>query len=248
MKFVTGFDLSTVWNLEQSGTPPIQSNHTHALVRLISKHRVTFSFVICEGCFFLHLKFVMPSNAEVKVKIHTQTLWEHIHHRSSLIPATDLHQLDQTDTFILEPSFGAGTYLKFRQENNHPLGELIWYERSDSQEPKPSHYIRCQTDSSIIEVMRNLFPSAKIATVKKNRQAIVSGNVRIHLDDVQDLGHFVEIEVILQPNQSLSDGILQVNQLLAFLGILESNQTRVSGAELCATPYMTMLCAKHSTS
>ena len=45
------------------------------------------------------------------------------------------------------------------------------------------------------------------------------GPTRVHLDEVEGLGDFVELEVVLQPHESASDGIAVAHALVAKLGI-----------------------------
>lgn len=58
-----------------------------------------------------------------------------------------------------------------------------------------------------------------IGIVKKTRTLYLAGQTRIHIDQVEGLGDFLEFEVVLRENQSEDDGKHIANHLLADFGI-----------------------------
>jgi len=58
-----------------------------------------------------------------------------------------------------------------------------------------------------------------LGTVRKRRQLFIVGNTRIHLDDVENLGAFVELEVVLRPGMSAKKGKETAIDLMRMLGI-----------------------------
>ena len=58
--------------------------------------------------------------------------------------------------------------------------------------------------------------------VRKRRTVYIIGPTRVHLDQVEGLGEFVELEVVLQPEQDLSVGEVVARELMAKLGISAS--------------------------
>jgi adenylate cyclase class IV len=54
----------------------------------------------------------------------------------------------------------------------------------------------------------------------------------VHLDEVEELGHFVEIEVVLQDDQSTADGEAIANELMAELGISADDLIDVAYVDL----------------
>jgi len=55
--------------------------------------------------------------------------------------------------------------------------------------------------------------------VRKKRAVHLIGQTRVHLDEVEGLGHFVELEVVLRPEQDAVDGGAIARGLMASLDI-----------------------------
>ncbi|SEP07673.1 class IV adenylate cyclase [Aquisalimonas asiatica] len=109
--------------------------------------------------------------------------------------------IEQTDTFFHVPR----GRLKLREFGNG-TGELIQYIRADSSGPKQSTYVRSPTHEpqSLKEAL-----SAALgvrAIVQKRRTLFMVGQTRIHLDEVKGLGRFIELEVVLRPEQTEEEG------------------------------------------
>ena len=65
-------------------------------------------------------------------------------------------------------------------------------------------------------------------TVNKRRTLYLIGQTRIHLDSVDRLGKFVELEVVLDDDQTTEQGILIADNLIVSLGL--ENAERISHA------------------
>ena len=55
--------------------------------------------------------------------------------------------------------------------------------------------------------------------VRKQRRVYLVGNTRIHLDEVEGLGEFLELEVVLTPEEQPIAGQKIAEQLMTRLGI-----------------------------
>ena len=55
--------------------------------------------------------------------------------------------------------------------------------------------------------------------VRKTRYLYLVGQTRIHLDDVEGLGQFMELEVVLEDGQSDADGQVIAEGLMTALGV-----------------------------
>ena len=47
----------------------------------------------------------------------------------------------------------------------------------------------------------------------------LAGRTRIHLDAVEGLGEFLELEVVLRDGESAEDGVAEARRIMAALGI-----------------------------
>jgi predicted adenylyl cyclase CyaB len=99
--------------------------------------------------------------------------------------------------------------------------ELIAYARSDRRGPKLSDYTLVQiADPAALHAV--LVRSCGLrGRVRKQRTLYRIGPTRVHLDRVEGLGDFLELEVVLQDDQPEHDGVAIAHALLARWGIAE---------------------------
>lgn len=94
----------------------------------------------------------------------------------------------QTDTYF-NVSNGR---LKLRQGNIET--NLIWYQRNNQTGPKQSDFLLTPVaDANTLKQTLANALGVKVAVVKK-REIYFIGNVKFHIDELEDLGTFVEIE------------------------------------------------------
>ena len=75
-----------------------------------------------------------------------------------------------------------------------------------------------------------------MGTVRKTRTLYLVSQTRIHIDQVEGLGDFLELEVVLRKDQSEQDGKRIANTLLAEFNIAEE--------DLIADAYLDLLAAR----
>lgn len=112
---------------------------------------------------------------------------------------------------------------------------MIFYDRADVTGAKQSNYeITPVADAATLKsVLRQAL--GETVVVEKTRVLYLIGQTRVHLDTVIGLGTFLELEVVLRPDQSSSGGYEVAADLMRRLGIRES--------DLIATAYADMLIA-----
>ncbi len=120
--------------------------------------------------------------------------------------------------------------LKLRLEGEHAT--LIGYARADASGPKLSDYrlYPVAAAEALDECLRQALPVRGI--VAKTRTLYLVGQTRIHLDQVEGLGDFLELEVVLRPEQSLAEGQALARTLMDQLGIAETDLLEVAYIDL----------------
>lgn len=153
----------------------------------------------------------MPSNIEIKAVLHNWSAAEAV---ASRLSAQAPQIINQQDFFFC----CNGARLKLRILSSD-RGELIRYERSNSAEPRRSCYLiaRTQDPKTLLEILSSTLKVT--AVVKKRRTLYLIGQTRIHLDEVEGLGDFLEVEVVLRPEQSESEGKRIATELMAEFGL-----------------------------
>jgi adenylate cyclase len=126
--------------------------------------------------------------------------------------------LEQEDTFFRCPE----GRLKLRRLS--PVeGELIFYRRPDGLEPTESRYEIHRTSEP--EGLKAVLARSLgvLGVVRKTRTLFLAGPTRIHLDAVEGLGEFIELEVVLEPRQDRAEGIKTARRLMERLGIRQED-------------------------
>ncbi len=144
----------------------------------------------------------------------------------------------QTDTYFYVP---AGTdraisetcepRLKLREVDEMPEAWLIYYERPNQDVSRYSQYQLCViTEPS---TFKNLLTAALgIKTiVRKQRELWMFNNTRIHLDRVDDLGQFIELETMFQ-GQTETEAIDEHQHVKTTLHLETTDPVAVSYSDL----------------
>lgn len=98
-------------------------------------------------------------------------------------------------------------------------GELIFYRRPDQAGPKESFFVISPTPApdTLREVLSLAYGPA--GRVRKHRTLYRVGRTRVHLDRVEDLGDFLELEVVLREGELTEDAVAEAHRILTALGI-----------------------------
>ena len=134
-------------------------------------------------------------NVEFKAELRDPSLARSI---AEAIGARHVATLDQTDTYF---RLAAGR-LKKRETAGEPT-EWILYHRPDRIGLKLSRFT-IYTEEAALERYGQT-PMPVWVVVKKHRELYMLDHVRIHLDDVEGLGHFLEFEALLRPRITVAD-------------------------------------------
>ena len=120
--------------------------------------------------------------------------------------------------------------LKLREGNIE--NALIHYNREDKDEPKESDILLYKTSKN--SLLKELLTKAlgEIITVNKEREIYFIGNVKFHLDKVEGLGEFIEIEAIGKDDEDKSTLMQQCKFYLNLFGISKEDLIPVSYSDM----------------
>lgn len=129
-------------------------------------------------------------------------------------------------------------WLKLREENPGSP-RLIQYMRADAALERLSNYRIIEVDDA--EESRHALAQAVgvLGEVAKRRRLFLWQNVRIHLDNVEGLGTFVELEAVAPPSSDL----VTEHRIVAEL----RRSLRITDDRLCPTGYAHQLGLKPSS-
>ena len=151
--------------------------------------------------------------------------------RALALGAEQIGEIRQRDTYFS----GARGRLKLREQDTDgpPLfDELIEYSRPDSTDARTSTYRRVPVADAA--PLRDALDAAYgiDVTVTKRRRVLLWEGVRIHLDEVESLGSFLELEALADADSDLGPEHEQVERLRADFGIEDADLVAQSYADL----------------
>jgi predicted adenylyl cyclase CyaB len=157
----------------------------------------------------------MRTNVEIKAMVRDVT---RLRARAETLSGSPGEEIPQEDTCFRIPQ----GRLKLR-ELSPGQGELIYYEREDARDPKPSRYLIAVTQEPA--ALRAVLAAALglRGVVRKRRLLYRIGQTRLHLDQVEGLGSFLELEVVLAEDQDTAHGKAIAAELMEQLGIAGSD-------------------------
>ena len=153
----------------------------------------------------------MPANIEIKARVRD---FGALQHAAAQLSDTPCQVIPQVDTFFNCPT----GRLKLR-ELSPQHGQLVYYQRQDMAGPKHSEYLIFETadPANLKQVLAQAYGIRGV--VSKVRHLYLVGQTRIHLDEVEGLGRFMELEVVLAPGQTDAEGQVIAERLMQQLGI-----------------------------
>jgi predicted adenylyl cyclase CyaB len=168
----------------------------------------------------------LPHNVEIKARVEDVVAFER---RVAEVADGPPETIEQCDTF-LATSRGRLKLREFRDGS----GELIQYERRDGAGPKTSDYLIARTPEA--ETLKDVLARALgvRGTVRKRRRLYMRGQTRIHVDRVEGLGDFMELEVVLSEHQTPADGRAIAEELMRVLGVETHDLVEAAYVDLLA--------------
>ena len=169
----------------------------------------------------------MARNVEIKARIDEPST---LFNRAKAIADHGPVEILQDDTFFACPM----GRLKLRILSDSE-GQLIHYLRPDSTQPKESQYSIVPT--SMPHALRETLVHAFGAhgRVRKKRLLFLIGNTRIHLDEVEGLGHFMELEVVLNEGETTAYGVAIAHDIMRQLGVRDDQLIARAYVDLLST-------------
>ncbi len=164
----------------------------------------------------------MPRNIEIKARIDSI---EALLPRAQGLAGRAAELIEQDDTFFRVPH----GRLKLRQFADGS-GELIHYLRPDAVDSKASDYVRVPAPDPGALREALVRGCGLRGRVRKQRWLLLLGQTRVHLDRVEGLGDFMELEVVLREGQTDAEGSAVAEALMRALGLERAE--RLAGAYL----------------
>lgn len=157
----------------------------------------------------------MNANVEIKARVADPEAFAAV--AASLADGPP-ERLTQEDVFFPSPT-GRLKLRSFAEGG----GELIAYMRPDVEGPKTSRYsIAPVADPAAVR--RTLGAAlGELGVVRKVRAVFKAGRTRIHLDGVENLGWFMELEVVLDPDEDPVLGEAEAADLMRRLNVGEDD-------------------------
>jgi predicted adenylyl cyclase CyaB len=157
----------------------------------------------------------MPANIEIKARLRN---FADLRRRAEALSDSPAQVIPQEDTFFNT----VRGRLKLRQLAPD-FAQLVYYQRTDAAGPKRSDYILAATSQpSALKAALTAALGVR-GVIRKTRHLYLVSQTRIHLDEVEGLGEFMELEVVLRPEQSDAEGQAIARDLMTRLGVHEED-------------------------
>jgi adenylate cyclase class IV len=166
----------------------------------------------------------MPRNIEIKLRIDSVDV---LLPRALALAGAAAQTIEQDDSFFRV----AHGRLKLRDFGDG-RAELIHYQREDGIEARASDYLRVAVADA--PALREALARGcgLLGRVRKRRWLLMLDQTRLHLDRVEGLGDFVELEVVLRDGQSDDEGRTIAADWLRRLGLQQAPRVAVAYMDL----------------
>ncbi len=153
----------------------------------------------------------MARNVEIKARVPDP---EDLRRRVEALADSGPLRIEQEDVFF---RCDRGR-LKLRRLSDG-RAELIHYQRVDATGPTTSDYwkVSCTDPGPLRTALERALEVRGV--VRKRRSVYRVGQTRIHLDHVETLGHFLELEVVLSETDQAADGLRLAREVMTRLGV-----------------------------
>ncbi len=121
--------------------------------------------------------------------------------------------------------------LKFREGDIEDI--LIQYDRENKNIKRSDFLVEIMPKNSSVMKMLEKTLGIKVI-VKKSRRIYILDNIRFHIDDVESLGKFIEIEVRGETEDELPKLRKQIKEFLDLFQVQEENLIKGSYSDLVA--------------
>ena len=163
----------------------------------------------------------MPTNIEIKVKVNDLDAIEKI---AQSINAKFIGLINQVDTFFDIPT----GKLKLREFSDRPA-ELIFYDRKGTDKWRSDYIIADISDTKNLKKILSILFDTKVI-VSKTRKLYMYETCRIHLDTVENLGTFLELESVIIDDEQKANELFE--KLYREFKIHKEDTIRFSYSEL----------------
>ena len=134
----------------------------------------------------------MPSkNLEFKAKCDSLDV---LRQRAVALKAEYCRTMHQIDTYFNVPK----GRLKLREVDAETTAQLVYYERPDAAASRYSNYQLCDIPQPAAFKAMMSETLGVMVVVEKQRELWMFGETRIHLDEVVNLGQFLELETVIR--------------------------------------------------
>lgn len=153
----------------------------------------------------------MARNVEIKARVRD---FAETSGRAQGLADRGIFEIDQRDVFF----HARQGRLKLRNLSSGQA-ELIYYERSDETGPTTSDYVKVLgAEAAALEEALTRALGVR-GEVRKSRKVFMVGRTRIHLDRVDGLGDYLELEVVLDEGEEAHEGEKVAMDLMRKLGV-----------------------------